>query len=118
MVRSARLDRQITLQRFTTTLSDLGEPIETWNTLATRRAEYVPMQGTERYGGEQWIAKEQVEFRVRWDETIADLSPLDRVIYPPGEPTARNTYDVMGVLEVGRHDHFRIMAARRSDVGP
>lgn len=115
---SSRLDRKITIQRRTTTLSDLGEPIETWGTLATRRAEYIPVRGDERFGGEQWIAREQVEFRVRWDESIANLSPLDRVIYPVGTPTDANTYDVMGVLEVGRYDHFRIMAARRADVGP
>lgn len=117
-MKSAKLDRKIAIQRSTSTLSDLGEPIEEWTTLATRRAQYFPVSGEERYGGEQWVAKEQVEFRVRWDAAIAGLSPLDRVVYPVGTPTNANTYDIMGVLELGRHVGLRIMAARRSDASP
>lgn len=118
-MKSEKLDRKITLQRYTSTENDLGETVEDWTTLATRRAQYFAVDGDERFGGEQWVAKEQVEFRVRWDTLVATLSPLDRVIYPAsGSPTPANTYDIMAVIELGRHVGLRIMAARRSDARP
>jgi SPP1 family predicted phage head-tail adaptor len=113
---STSLDRKIVIQRSMTTNSDSGEPIETWTDVATRRAEILPVRGDERFGGDQWVAKEQVEFRVRWSIDVANVSPLDRVIYPVGSSTDANTYDVMAVHEMGRHVGLRIMAARRSDV--
>ena len=114
---AAKLDRKITIQRHTVTYSESGEPVEAWADLATRRASVWPVKGEERFGGDQWVAKEQVEFRVRWSADVADLSPLDRVLYPVEAATAANTYDVMAVHEMGRHVGLRIMAARRADAG-
>lgn len=117
-MRSERLDRKIRIERSTQSVSDGGEPTEAWAEHAVRRASVAPVRGEERFGGEQWVAKEQVEFRIRWDSTVANISPLDRVIYPVGAATPANTFDVMAVHEIGRHEGLRIMAARRSDARP
>jgi head-tail adaptor len=114
-MKSEALDRKITIQRHSITYSSSGEPIETWADLAVRRASVLPVRGEERFGGDQWVAKEQMEFRVRWSADVADVSPLDRVIYPVGTVETANTYDVMAVLPMGRHVGLRIMAARRAD---
>jgi head-tail adaptor len=115
-MRSEKLDRKVQIQRSTTGYSPSGEPIAGWAELGVRRARVVPVRGDERFGGDQWVAKEQVEFHIRWDVSLVDLSPLDRVIYPVETPlTDRNTYDIMAVHEIGRHDGFRILAARRAD---
>lgn len=112
---SAKFDRKIEVQRFISGHSLSGEPIEDWSSIAVRRAAVQAISGAERFGGEQWIAKEQVEFHIRWDLITATISPLDRVIYPVGEPVPANTFDVMAVLPIGRNDMLRIMAARRAE---
>ena len=67
------------------------------------------------------MAREQVEFRVRYGSSVTALSPLDRVIYPapvdPDEqaPPEHDIYDIMAVHEIGRREGFRILAARRAE---
>jgi SPP1 family predicted phage head-tail adaptor len=117
-MRSARLDRQIALQRSTVVIDESGVHGTEWQEYAVRRANVVPVRGEERFTGEQWAAREQVEFHIRWDLGVATTSPLDRVIYPVGEPVDASIYDVMAVHELGRHVGLRIMAARRTDVRP
>lgn len=122
-MRGGKLDRRIELQRKSVTQSDTGEETESWVAVSSNRpASISPMQGVERYGGDQWVARQQVEFRIRWSTEVADLSPLDRVIYPasvadsPTEIREANIYDIMAVNELGRREGLQILAARRADV--
>jgi head-tail adaptor len=121
-MRAGRLDRKITIQRKATTLSDTGEQEESWSSLATNRsASVMPVSGTERFGGEQIESSQQVEFRIRWSENVADLSPLDRVVYPSSDATdspslGSSVYDVLAVNEIGRHEVLQIITARHPDV--
>lgn len=122
-MRAGRLDRRIDIQRKTVTQDNAGQEVETWAALVSRRAASVgPLRGEERFSSEQFIAKEQVEFRVRYSQSIADLNPLDRVIYPalegspPLDPSNSQIYDVMAVHEIGRREGLIIRAARRAEV--
>jgi len=121
-VRGGTLDRTIAIQRVTITQSPSGEERETWSTLSTRPARYEWLDGTERFGGDQFVAKGQVAFTVRWSTAIADVSPLDRIVYPasalansPTEPLNNKLYDIIAVQEVGRNEALRIIAAARQD---
>lgn len=122
-MRAGRLDRTIAIRRRSLTYSESGEPIDGWADISVRPASVSPVAGDERFAGDQWVAKEQVEFRIRWADVVSDLSPLDQIIYPytPGDSPASSipanrTYDIMAVNELGRHEGLRIMAARRADV--
>src|SRR5262245_6462349 len=115
-MRAGILDRLVAVQRKSATVSDSGEEQITWSTLAQRWAGKTPVSGIERYGGEQLEAKEQVEFRLRWDTTIQDLQPTDRIIEPAQDasaPPERSVYDIIAVLEVGRHEVLRVITTRR-----
>ncbi len=121
-MRAGRLDRRVTIQRKATSLSDSGAPIETWSAISHRRpASGTPIGGEERFQAQQFVAREQVEFRVRHGTSVSGLSPLDRVIYPapadPDEqaPPEHSIYDIMEVHEIGRREGFRILAARRAE---
>lgn len=110
------LDRRIALQRGSVSNSDTGEQEHTWATLATRWARKLPVSGVERFGTEQLEAREQVEFRIRWSTDLADLQPTDRVIEPAADatnPPNRSIYDIIAVLELGRHEGIRLITARR-----
>jgi head-tail adaptor len=121
-MRAGRLDRRITIQRRTTSFSESGAEVMNWSALSHRRpASRTPIRGEERFQAQQFVAREQVEFRVRLGSSVAGLSPLDRVIYPaPGDPNEQappehNIYDTMAVHEIGRREGFRILAARRAE---
>lgn len=116
-MRAGTLDRLVALQRKSSSPSDSGEPQITWATLAAQRwAAKMPVSGSERYGGQQFEALEQVEFRLRWSADIADLQPTDRVIEPAQDsalPPERSIYDIIAVLEIGRREALRVITARR-----
>lgn len=124
-MRAGRLDRMITIQRGGSTVGDDGHPVDSWSTLGTLRrpASMVPIRGEERFSAPQYVAREQVEFRVQYAAVLADLTPLDRIIYPAFEsdspltdPETRRVYDIMAVHEIGRREGLQIMTARRADV--
>jgi SPP1 family predicted phage head-tail adaptor len=117
-MKGGKLDRRITIQRRTVTQDNAGEPIETWTDLSVRRpASVAPLTGSERLVGENIIAKEQVQFRIRWSTVVADLSPLDRIIYPSSDsPNESHIYDIIQASEVGRREEIMIMAVRDADV--
>lgn len=125
-MRAGRLDRRITIQRFTTEYSPSGHPNKVWSDLVSRRwAQVSPVRGEERFSAPQLAAKEQVEFRIRWGQAVADVNPRDRIVYPavePGSPAEEideaRLYDILAVHEIGRRDGLRIIAARRVDGAP
>lgn len=119
-MRAGKLDRRVAVQRFIATSSSSGEPIETWATIGgiARWASKTAVTGLERFGTEQLEAKEQIEFRLRWADDLADLQPKDRLIEPASDAGSspipeRSTYDVIAVLELGRHEGLRVLATRR-----
>jgi head-tail adaptor len=114
------LDRKITVERRAASRDAYGQETETWTEVVARRSASIrPVTGEERFTSEQFISRQQVEFRVRWSQNLADLSPLDRIIYPPpggSPPEAFELYDIIAVHEIGRREGLRIIAARRSEV--
>src|SRR5262245_863768 len=122
-MRYGRLDRKVTIQRKSITVDLSGQATETWADLAANRwASVNPVSGDERFSTPEIGANQQVEFQVRWSSAIADLSPLDRIIYPPVPVTSPETptpdtsvFDIAAVHEVGRRRALRIIATRRTD---
>ena len=105
-------------------MSSDGQPIDAWTTVEPLRrpAALEPVRGEERFTAPQYVARDQVTFEIRYDQSVVNLNPLDRIIHPalsadsPAE--TREIYDVMAVQEIGRRRGLLILAARRSDVMP
>ena len=76
-MRAGDLDRRISIERFTSTVSDTGEPIETWANLATVWAKVDQQSGREFFATVQEVSERKVVFRIRW---IEGLIVLDRVV--------------------------------------
>lgn len=108
-MRSARLDRRITIQRATYTQNGLGEQIPTWNTLATVWAEVMPVSDGERIRAMEVSAEITTRFRIRYSSTVASVNPKDRVAYDG------RVYDIVGVKELGRRGGLEITANARAD---
>src|SRR5262245_36428686 len=82
-MRAGPLDRRIAIQRKTVTQSPSGDTSESWAEITTNRpAAIAGVSGSEQMGSDQIRSRQQVEFRIRWSQNVADVSPLDRIIYP------------------------------------
>ena len=121
-MRAGKLDRMIVIQRKTVTQSPSGEPIETWATLSQRPASLQTIQGDERFASEQLSAVTQFLFTIRWANVVADVSPLDRIIYPasaladsPSQPKNNTIYDIFSVDPVGRNEGLKLLTRVHQD---
>lgn len=117
-----RFDRIITIQEKAETPSDTGDPVVTWSMVAQRRrAQVVPTRGEEGFSSPQIVAGAELDFIVRYSESVADIGPLHRIVYPAVDDEeedveASRIYDVLSVQELGRRDLLRITARCRPDV--
>jgi head-tail adaptor len=117
-----RLDRLIDIQRKSESQSPSGEITEVWTSLSARYAQVRPIDGAERFSSDQLVARAQYSFTIRWSAAVADVSPLDRIVYPasaatssPTDPRRNKIYDIFAVEEVGRNEGLRLLAAVRQD---
>jgi head-tail adaptor len=123
MLNAGELDRHIDIERKTVSQDEYGGEVETWTKLVARRAAGVkPLRGDERFVARQFVAKQHVEFVIRWAPTLAGLTPLDRIVYPPTdatspptEPPADQIFDIVEVSELGRREGLKILATRRAE---
>lgn len=72
-----QMDRQITIQQKTTARDAYGEPIETWTTLATVYAEWIPQSGQEFWQNQHTLATLTATYRIHYR---ADVTPLMRIV--------------------------------------
>lgn len=92
-MRAGHLDRKITIQRLTESVSPAGTVTHTWADIATARAELVSNALTETGYAFGEADNDARVFRVRFR---ADITTSDRVSYE-GRP-----YDLVGIVEIGR----------------
>lgn len=119
-MRAGNLSRRISIQRRTDTQDSAGQPIPTWTQIGSVRwAERKPAGGYEKFGAEQFLAREQVVWEVRYSSDLSGLNPKDRIVYPvPGldeTPADSHIYEILAVSEIGRFQGLKILTARRSE---
>ena len=117
-MRAGKLSRKISLERRTDTRDAAGQPIATWVRIGpTRWADRTQPRGDEQFGAEQFLAREQVIWIIRWTTDLADLNPKDRIVYPASTtPIASEIYEILAVSETQRRRELRILTARRAEV--
>jgi SPP1 family predicted phage head-tail adaptor len=107
-MKSAALNRIITVEQKTISSSPSGETIETWtDLLIDEPAEFIPLRGAERFALRQTVGTSIGTFVLRFHPEITVLS---RVQYD------NKTWDVIDVREVGRGDGTELDVAARSDL--
>lgn len=108
-MQAGKLDRRITLERFTSTRDDYNEPVKSWSTLAARSASFEPLSDGERFRAGETAATASARFVIRYSTVVADLSPLDRLVYNGA------TWEILHVKELGRREGIEITATVRAD---
>jgi len=108
-MRSERLDRRITLQRYGITYNSDNEPIEAWSDLATVWASVNYVSDGEKVRAAEVGASIAVRFQIRYSSTVADLNAKDRVLFDG------DVFDIEGVKPLGRREGLEISAAAAAD---
>jgi SPP1 family predicted phage head-tail adaptor len=109
-MRSEKLDRRITLQRYSRSFDADNQPIEVWTPDASpvwASVEYAS-DGEKARAGEV-AATVSVRFQIRWSTAVSTVNPKDRVAYDG------KIWDVIGVKELGRREGLEISAAAAAD---
>jgi len=109
-MKAERLDRRITLQRYSWSQDQYGAPVQAWTELARPWASKRDISDGERVAAAEVSASITTRFQIRFDSSWADLNPKDRVVFDG------KVYDIWGVKEIGRREGFEITAAARADL--
>lgn len=102
-MRAGRLDRTVTIQRFTTAPDDYGTPVETWSDVATLRAEIVQASTAEFFKDEAPRDDTTIIFRTRF---LAGITNADRVSYDG------RFFNITETKEIGRRHGLEIRCVR------
>jgi SPP1 family predicted phage head-tail adaptor len=76
-----KLDRRITIRRFSVVPNEFNEPIESWADLAKVSAKRTDASATESYRAQEVGAQISARFVIRLSSQVADVSPLDRISF-------------------------------------
>ena len=104
-MRAGKLDRTITIERKTETVSPTGAVVAAWLNIATVRAEIVTQSASEFLTGFGEAESGTIAFRIRY---LADITTADRVSY------AGTIYNLKEVAEIGRRSGLELRAVATS----
>jgi len=100
-MRAGKLDKQITIQRYTAIIDEGGGSTFTWNDLVTVRAQII-QQSTEEFLRAYGATDDTIIiFRTRW---IDDIDVKDRVLYNGG------AFNIKELKPIGRNRGLDIRA--------
>lgn len=105
MMRAGRMDREIVIQRATTSETVVGSPVPTWTTHLTVWAEYIPVSGREFLQMNREVAALTARFIIRWN---SDVLETDRISF------GGRTWDILSLREIGRQEGLEITAEVRT----
>ena len=94
-MRAGSLRHIVTFERQSSTKDAHGQPVNTWEAFAIRRAAVEVVSMSESHSSEAEHIKEKLKATVRYDNALAGLTPSDRLVFN-GE-----TFDIESVVNVG-----------------
>lgn len=110
MTGAAILNRVIELQRVTIERNGFGEGVETWATLATRKAQRSDVSAAESFRAQEVGAQLTTRFTIRYSGELATLNPRDRLLFDG------RTYQITGVREKQRRRWLEVDCVARDDI--
>lgn len=100
-MRAGKLDRTITLQRKTESISDSGAVVSAWTDIVTVRAEVVQQSATEFLTGYGEAETGTVIFRIRY---LAGITTADQIMFDG------TSYNIKEIAEIGRRRGLELRA--------
>lgn len=103
-MKAGQLDQRVTVERFTSTEDELGQPIETWAPLFTCWAAVEPLTGREYLAAQAAVSEVTARIRMRFRPW---MTAQDRVIH---EGTVYQIQSVIDVRSENRELHLMCKA--------
>ena len=98
-MKAGQLDQRVTVERFTATTDELGQPIEAWAPLFTCWAAVEPLTGREYLAAQAAVSEVTARIRMRFRPW---MTAQDRVIHNG------TTYGIESLVDV-RSDHRELV---------
>ncbi|WP_430251693.1 phage head closure protein [Neorhizobium sp. DAR64860/K0K1] len=98
-MRAGKLDRTITIERFSSTPDDFGTPVETWTPVATLRAQVIQSATEEFLSAQGATDATVIVFRTRW---LDGIMTSDQLGYEA------KSFNIREVKEIGRRRGLEI----------
>lgn len=112
-MRAGDLDRRIRIERATETQDpQSGEMVKAWGLVREVWGEVRQLSGSEFYSAQQFAAKVDTLFRIRYPHGVRFLPNPDESIRIVHDGTA---YNIQHVAEIGRGEGLEIMAQARAE---
>jgi SPP1 family predicted phage head-tail adaptor len=108
LLQAGKLDRRVTIERFTAATDTHGEEVQTWTAHATRWASVRPAPGTERFQNAETAAEAPMRFVFRFEDDLVRVT--DRLLHED-----ERTYYVASVTEIGRREGWEVLATARGE---
>lgn len=109
MMKVGKLNRRISLQRYTIVTNRLNEQEQIWNVFAEVWASKQDISDSERIASQQIQATITTRFQIRYNALVSSLNAKDRVVFEG------RIYDISAVKEIGRKEGIEISAVARTD---
>lgn len=108
---AGKMDRRITIERFSKVKDEFNEDVETWVNLTTVWANRKDVSDGERLSASQVNSSLMSRFTIRSSVKSKTITPNDRISYDGG------VWDIHGAKETGhgRKRFIEITAMRQSD---
>jgi SPP1 family predicted phage head-tail adaptor len=90
-MKAGQLDQRVTVERFTSTQDELGQPIESWAPLFTCWAAVEPLTGREYLAAQAAVSEVTARIRMRFRPW---MTAQDRVIHNG------TTYNIVSLIDV------------------
>jgi len=110
-MRTGRLTQRVKCERQSKTQDAIGQPVDTWTELFSRRASIEPLSGRELLQASGEHSDTTVKIRMRWDSTVARIRPYDRIKDESHSPVV--VYDVTSVINPREKDWEIELLCRR-----
>lgn len=112
MSKAGKLDRRITIERYTATQDAFGGDVEAWTALTTIYAQRTDTSSKERIASQQVNATVDTRFKFRFSSVTKTVTAKDRILFDGDH------YDINGSpreTKEGRSRFLEVDASRQAD---
>lgn len=110
-MRVGNLRDTLIAQRQSTTQDAMGQPVDTWTALFTRRASVEPLNGREYLAASGENSDVSTRIRFRYDATVGTLKQYDRLTDQSVSPMV--VYDIESVIVPRERNREVVVMCRR-----
>jgi SPP1 family predicted phage head-tail adaptor len=109
-IAAGRLNRRIKIQAQSTTQDEVGQPVQTWNTVYSCWASVANVSGSLIYATAGFVSKISHQIALRWTSSVV-IAANQRVFYTEPTTGVQHTYEIEAVLNTDQANKEIVLLA-------